>query len=66
MARKIELTPVRTYATEKNAIAAVDKKIGRPELIYFIHRTPENRYFPVFVGQDALSAGIHFHFNVVA
>lgn len=70
MARLIELTPVRTYATIKNAVAAVDKKIPPDqamELTYFIHREEATgRYFPVFVGERALKAGLHFHFNIIA
>lgn len=70
MARLIELTPVRTYATAKNAQAAVEKKVP-PEigthLTYFIARQESSgRYFPVFVGERALQACMHFHFNVVA
>lgn len=70
MARLIELTPVRTYATAENARKAVEKKIAPNEcmdLTYFIHRDEATgRYFPVFVGMNALAANVQFHFNIVA
>lgn len=69
MARCIELTPTKTYATRENAIKAVDKKFGDKEfyanLIYFIHVHTDGRFFPVFVGERAVQAMVHFHFNVV-
>ena len=69
--RKIEVKPNKTYATAANAEAAVKKRFGQPSnlpvttLNYFITCTPEGRYFPVFIGAEALRAGVHFHFNVV-
>ena len=69
MAKLITLEANRTYATEKNAIAAVEKKFpesDRDGLRYFLQRNAEGRYFPVFIGMGALQAGVHFHFNVVA
>lgn len=66
MARCITLTPNKTYATEANAIKAVEKKFpesGNDGLWYFLQRTAEGRFFPVFVGERALQAGVHFHFN---
>ena len=68
MARLVTLTPNRTYATEANAIKAVEKKFpeaGNDGLWYFLQRTEEGRFFPVFVGERALQAMVHFHFNVV-
>ena len=70
MARLIELTPNKTYATPVNAQKAVEKLIAPDkllELTYFIHREESTgRYFPVFIGERAMHAGIHFHFNLVA
>jgi hypothetical protein len=69
MARLVTLEAPRTYATEKNAIAAVEKKFpesGRDGLRYFIYRNAEGRYFPAFIGYEAVHKGVHFHFNVVA
>jgi len=68
MARYIELTPNKTYATVENARKAVEKKIppdALAEQTYFVHRDEKTgRYFPVFLGERALRAGLHFHFNV--
>lgn len=70
MARLITLEANKTYTTEANAIAAVEKKFPVADadgLRYFIQRCQKTgRYFPVFVGQSAAQAGVHFHFNVVA
>ena len=68
MANLIQITPVRTYANRENAQKAVEKKIPADrltELRYFIHQHIDGRFFPVFIGQQALQHGIHFHFNVV-
>lgn len=67
--RCIELTPNKTYATRENVIKAVEKKLGTTSsenLAYFIHTHTDGRFFPVFCGERALRAGIHFHFNLVA
>ncbi|WP_297576011.1 hypothetical protein [uncultured Deefgea sp.] len=68
MAHYIELEAVRTYATKANAIKAVEKKIGPNDMsdqTYFIAITEEGRYYPIFIGQRAIQAQLHFHFNVV-
>lgn len=66
---KMEITPVKTYASETNAIKAVEKAIpnsnSKDALRYFIMATPEGRYFPVFVGEIAIQHGVHFKFNVI-
>lgn len=73
--RRIDITPTKTYATKENAVKAVEKKFGQRTDMgacwYFIQPHREEgatdwRYFPVFVGQSALSAGVHFSFNLVA
>ena len=65
-----ELTPVRTYATRENAVKAVQKFYGDREFTnnvrYFVATHTDGRFFPVFVGQAALSEGIHFKFNIIA
>lgn len=69
MARLITLECHKSYKTRGNAVKAVDKIITNPQLAnlrYFIYTTEEGRFFPVFIGQEALSYGMHFHFNVVA
>jgi hypothetical protein len=69
MAKLITLDSSVTYATEANAIKAVEKKFGYEganHLRYFIARNAEGRFFPVFIGTDALQHMVHFHFSVVA
>jgi hypothetical protein len=60
----------KTYASEANAIKAAEAKFGEQNLRYFIMTekdeiTYTTRYFPVFVGEAAIRAGVHFHFNVI-
>ena len=68
MAKLIKLEANKTYATEVNAIKAVEKKFGGEVdgLTYFIMKTDDGRFFPVFVGQHAVEKHVFFHFNVVA
>lgn len=65
MARKTEIVANKTYATEANAIKAVEKVGFSDNLRYFVMRTAEGRFFPVFIGMAAIEAGVHFHFNVI-
>ncbi len=64
MNREFDITAPKTYATKENARKAV-AKIGAQCLRHFIMQNDEGRFFPVFVGQEAVQEGIHFHFNVV-
>lgn len=67
MSRLIKFEATRTYKTEENAIKAVEKKGWPDEYRYFIYRDEATgRFYPIFVGEKALHAGIHFHFHVVA
>ena len=67
MARKYEVTPSKTYATEANVEKAVERAFpDSPELVYIIMKTGDGRFFPIFVGKEAITRGVHFHFNVVA
>jgi hypothetical protein len=69
--RLISLTPNKTYATAENAVKAV-AKVYPPDseyyanLTYIIQQNAEGRFFPVFIGERALQAQVHFHFCVVA
>ena len=62
--REFNIIPTKTYATKVNAQKAVAQK-GFEGYRHFMTQTESGRWFPVFVGQDALQAGVHFHFNVV-
>lgn len=65
MANRLPLIPVRTYKTEANAIKAAETACGHLSVRYFIAAHTDERFFPVFVGQAAVEAGVHFSFNVV-
>lgn len=59
----------RTYASEANALKAVYAKYpadSQDHLDFIIFKTEEGRYFPIFYGERALQAMVHFHFNVIA
>jgi hypothetical protein len=66
MAHKMTIRYNKTYSTEENADKAVEKIFGdNNKLRYFLARTEDGRFFPIFVGMEAISSGVHFHFNVV-
>lgn len=66
MATLYKVENKKTYATEANAIKAVEKIYGEyPELRYFIQKTETNRFIPVCIGIKAIELGAHFQFNVV-
>jgi hypothetical protein len=66
------INPVRTYATKQAARKAV-ARLGLsnvPHTIITAEVTAGDgeiliRYYPLFIGERALSAGAHFHFNVI-
>lgn len=69
---QINLEATKDYASRENAIKAVEKK-GMHNLVdskgfairWFIAVGENGRFFPTFIGEAAIQAGIHFHFNVV-
>ena len=69
MSKLLVLTPNKTYATQMNAIKAVEKVFPASDdndLTYFIARDLySGRFFPVFLGERAVHKGAHFHFNCV-
>lgn len=69
MAQCITIEPTRTYATVENVHKAVARVITNPALAnlrYMVQQHTDGRFFPLFVGQESVRAGIYFHFNVVA
>lgn len=67
--QKIEF--IKTYKTPKNAHTAAGKLDKLPgNLRYLIVPVEQEdgsfRYGVLFLGMDAVQAGVHFHFNVVA
>lgn len=65
MARLTKIIASKTYATEANAIKAVEKCEISDELRYFIMKNDEGRFFPVFIGMKAIEYGMHFRFNCI-
>ena len=70
--KHIEITPVKTYKTAANAHAAVAKKISPTlecerfgPIRYIVTQTEDGRYYPLFIGVQALHYGIHQHFCVI-
>lgn len=68
--RLVTLTPNRTYASAENAVKAVLKVFPADaeyynNLTYILQRTADGRFFPVFVGERALQAMAHMHFNCI-
>ena len=69
MARLIKLEMTKTYASEANVIKAVEKKYpesSNDQLRYIVLQHTDGRFYPVFLGMNALQHGVHFHFHVVA
>jgi hypothetical protein len=64
MNRKFEIVAGKTYATEVNADKAV-AKAGFQDLRYFMMKSADGRFYPVFVGQEAAQRCVHFQFNIV-
>lgn len=66
----LDMTPSKTYATRDNAIKAVEKKfgshikLGDEKLDFVIVANAAGRFFPLFLGERAIRAGVHFHFCV--
>ncbi len=71
--QNITLTPTRTYKTAANAHKAATDKFGNMQdntgfgpLRYIVMQHTDGRFFPVFIGINAMHYGVHFHFNVLA
>ncbi|WEM34513.1 hypothetical protein [Xanthomonas phage X1] len=70
MAKHVELTPTKTYKTPENAHKAVEK-LNLPDFVcdrqlrYVIMTHTDGRFYPVFLGEPAVQAGVHFHFCVL-
>lgn len=72
MAHLLTLAPSKTYASVAQAMRAVEKvygpnqdHAGSADLWWIVCQTDEGRFYPVFIGQRALEAGAHHHFNVI-
>lgn len=65
MSNQITITPSKTYATRENAVKAFEKIFGNTQVNYFIATHTDGRFFPVAIGESAVQAGVHFHFNTL-
>lgn len=72
-AHRIEFDAPKTYATRENAIKAVEKAFGpnhehfgSADARYLVVPNAAGRWFPVFIGEAALKAGMHFRFCVAS
>lgn len=61
----LNIEPRKSYATRINACKAVARFPAYARLRWFIYRGDDGRYTPVFVGESAVQAGAHLHFNVI-
>jgi len=61
----VKINPVKTYATEVSAIKAAENKFGKTDVRYLVMKTEEGRFYPLFIREAAVKAGVHFHFCVV-
>ena len=69
MANFIQIEPTKTYATVENAHKAVEKKYPTEGSVLrcTIMTHTDGRFFPVFIGINALQHGVHFNgFNIIA
>jgi len=58
MATRITLTPSKTYATAENAEKAA---AVYGDNVRFVVMQIGERFAPVFLGEQAIQAGVHFH-----
>ena len=66
--RQIVLDTTKAYATEANAIKAVESKLDKvtQDLRYIIVCNANGRFYPLFLGEKAVQCGVHFHgFHIV-
>ncbi len=68
MAKLIELKSNKTYATAANAIKAAEDKYpstfaANVNLRYIVTQGADGRYFPVFLGEEAVRRQVFFNFT---
>jgi hypothetical protein len=71
--KHVEITPTRTYKTAANAHKAAQDAFGSTDensafgpLRYIVTQHTDGRFYPLFIGVNAMHYGVHFHFNIVA
>lgn len=66
MAKEVTVIPAKTYATHANARAAVEKLYkDADDLRFLIVNNSAGRFYPLFLGPEALQRQVHFNFCVV-
>ena len=73
MAFMMIIEPVKSYISAANALMAVEKCQSAKEskcrffITEYMGAEPKHqgRFFPVFVGMEAIADGLHMHFNVI-
>lgn len=63
---KLLLKPSKTYKTEENAEEAVRKLFNPNAFNYMIVCGKDGRFFPICIGEAAVSNLTHFHFITVS
>lgn len=67
--REVEITPPKTYATKANMERALSKYpriTENADLTYLAIQNPEGRWYPIFLGERAIRAGVHFAGSCIA
>ena len=69
----VQITPTKTYKTAANAHKAAQDAFGGTDensafgpLRYIVTQHTDGRFYPLFIGVNAMHYGVHFHFNIVA
>lgn len=74
MAKLLEIEFTKTYVTSENAAKAAQKLFGQSNLHFVIipvmpgtvgNKTDSVRFGVAFLGERAVQAGVHFHFNII-
>lgn len=66
MATRIQPISSKVYVTEENAVKAVQTRFPHQTFRFMIVSTPDGKFYPICIGQDAVTAGTHFHFVTVS
>lgn len=66
MAKHITLTSSKLYATEENAVKAVQKRFSMTTFRFIVVCNEQGKFYPICLGPEALHAGTHFHFVTCA
>lgn len=63
MSHLIVIEPVKTFKTKQIAIKKAEEM--KTSARYFIMQSEDGRFFPVFVGDQAVLDLVHFRFNCI-